>query len=174
MNKKSVSAPILHSASNVLRVVGSTEPHKAGAVGNVVPPAISTGYTERNSCEPDQGKINLITKLRLLFQESLLKPRSNWDATCTRVAVDPSATLGDYATAFFHGLELHGARRFQALVSQSVATSFDESWLVQIVRQLQAGNIENAHYLVATRVQHPGRRRLLFLAEGLAAGLNRS
>ena len=45
-------------------------------------------------------------KLRLLFQHSLLKPRSNWDAACTLIAVDPKATLEDYATAFFHGLEI--------------------------------------------------------------------
>lgn len=174
MNKQKFCAPMFLRTSNGCEAAGLIATGEASASGNVTRLPITTRALERDDCEPDQGKINLVRKLRLLFQQSLLKPRCNWDAACTLIAADPKAKLEDYATAFFHGLEIHAVHRFRPFVTWSVRTSFDELWLVQIVGQVQAGNIENAHYLIATRVRHQGRRRLLFLAEGLAAGLTGS
>ena len=174
MEERKACARISLRTSNGCEVASTSAANKAGASWNVTSLGIKVRAFQRDDAEPDEGKINLVRKLRLLFQQSLLKPRCNWDGICIQVAAGLNVTLGDYATAFFHGLELYGVRRFQPFVSRSAEASFDESWLVQIVRQLQAGNIENAYYLIATRVRPAGRRRLLLLAQGLAAGLTRT
>lgn len=124
--------------------------------------------------KPDDATVRLVAKLRLLLQQSLLQPRCDWDKAFMLVTADPNAPMERYATVFFHGLEVHGARHFQFFASRSVEMSGDEMWMAQLVSQLQGGDTENARYLIAIRVRHAGRRRLLVLAEGLARGLTKS
>jgi hypothetical protein len=121
---------------------------------------------------PDRQTIHLVVALRLLLQQSLLKPRQDWDKACMLIAAAPDSPLQCYAAAFFQGIEILGTRRFQFFVPQSLEVSNDEMWLVQLITQLKAANIQNARILVALRVQQRGRRRLLFLADGLTRGLN--
>ena len=113
----------------------------------------------------------LVRRIRILFQQSLLKPRQDWDKACLLIAADPNVTLERYACAFFHGIEVHGRQRFQFFMPQSQEISENEMWIVSLITQLQAADFANARYLTALRIEQPGRRRLLFIAAGLVRGL---
>jgi hypothetical protein len=121
--------------------------------------------------EPDDSTRRLVRRLRLLLQQSLLRPRQDWDKACMLIAAEPDVTLDRYAAAFFHGLEVHGRRTFHFFMPQADEISDDEMWMVRLVTQLQAEDMMNARYLVALRVEQAGRRRILFLARGLAMWL---
>lgn len=123
-------------------------------------------------CAIEAKTAALVSRLRFLLQQSILKPRQDWDKACMLIAADPNVTLERYATAFFHGLEVQGIRRFRFFNVEAVEVSTDEMWMIQLLTQLQAENYASARYLAALRIKPQGRRRLLFLAEGLARGLN--
>lgn len=116
----------------------------------------------------------LVRRIRMLFQQSLLNPRQDWDKACLLIAADPNVTLERYACAFFHGIEVHGRQRFQFFMPQSQEISENEMWIVSLITQLQAADFANARYLTALRIEQAGRRRFLFLAAGLARGLTSS
>jgi hypothetical protein len=59
--------------------------------------------------------------------------------------------------------------RFFNAKAQSV--SEDEMWLARLLQALNAEDYANARYLMALRISPDGRRRLMFLAQGLAATL---
>jgi hypothetical protein len=102
---------------------------------------------------------------------SLLQPRNDWDQACLLIAASPSAALERYACAFFHGLEVHGSRGWQFFVDAAESASADEMWIVRLILRLQVEDDANARYLIATRIKPAGRRRMLFLASGLARSL---
>jgi hypothetical protein len=143
----------------------------SGYAGNVV--VLRPGRLEHPVMQPqpDDSTKGLVLKLRLLLQQSLLRPRQDWDKACMLIAAEPDVTLDRYATAFFHGLEVHGRRTMQFFMPQAEEISDDEMWMVRLLTQLQAEDAMNARYLIALRVEPAGRRRILFLASGLARWL---
>jgi hypothetical protein len=120
---------------------------------------------------PDAETMALIRSLRRLLQGAFLQPRDALDHACILIAAEPSVSAERHAAAFFHGLEAFARRRLRFYTSKAGMASVDEMWLARLIRALQTGDSVNARYLLALRVEPAGRRRLLFLAQGLADAL---
>lgn len=120
---------------------------------------------------PDEAAMLLIGRLRRLMLRSLLQPRHDLDHACMLIAATPSASAERYSAAFFHGLECFARRKLRFYTSKALKASDDEMWLTRLMGALQTGDGCSAQYLLASRVEARGRRRLLFLAQGLANAL---
>jgi hypothetical protein len=121
--------------------------------------------------QPDHAALDLVRRLRPLLQLSLLQPRNDWDQACLLIAASRGAAVERYACAFFHGLEVHGSRGWQFFANPAESASGDEMWIARLILKLQVEDEANASYLIATRIKPAGRRRMLFLASGLARSL---
>jgi hypothetical protein len=126
---------------------------------------------ERRNAHPGADLMALIRRLRLLLQQSLLQPRDDLDHACILIAAEPSAAVERYAAALFHGLEHYARRQLRFYTGKASTASVDEMWLARLIQALQVRDGINSRYLLALRVEPEGRRRLLFLAQGLADGL---
>jgi hypothetical protein len=140
--------------------------------GNVV--ALRPGHAA--ATEPDRAAgvamqekhIELVRQLRLLHQRSLLKPRSDFDRACMLIAADETVSAELYAAALFHGIELYARRSLRFFNRSAVEASQDEMWLLRLLVALNEEDYSSARALIALRVEPQGRRRLMFLAQGLA------
>lgn len=121
--------------------------------------------------EVDEATRQLIVRLRVLLQQSLLRPREDLDKACMLISGDPNVTVERYAAAFFHGLEVHGRRGIRFFTPKAREISIDEMWMTRLLEAFQTRNDLNARYLLSLRVEPAGRRRLSFLANGLARAL---
>jgi hypothetical protein len=117
----------------------------------------------------DPATLELVRRLRVLLRQSQLRPRSDFDRACSLIAVDKSTTTERYANAFFQGLQLFAIRRLQFFPGKAETVSNDESWLARLLLTLKVEDYTSAKYLMALRIAPAGHRRLLFLAEKLAA-----
>jgi hypothetical protein len=161
-----------HNCGQASRVFSETQNASiADTARNVI--ALRPGILEHHVMQPqpDEDTRSLVRRLRLLLQQSLLRPRQDWDKACMLIAAEPNVTLDRYAAAFFHGLEVHGRRTLHFFMPQADEISDDEMWMFRLITQLQAEDEMNARYLIALRVEPAGRRRILFLAGGLARWL---
>ncbi|MDX2264959.1 MAG: hypothetical protein NW215_08300 [Hyphomicrobiales bacterium] len=113
----------------------------------------------------------MLASLRALFVASVLKPRGDFDRACLLIAGDRETSVERYATAFFHGLESFARRPLAFHSCSSESPSSDEMWMMRLLETLARGDASSARYLLATRIEHLGRRRMLFLAQGLAKSL---
>ncbi len=112
MNKQKVCATQLLRTSNGCEVGRLIATGETGAAENVTPLPITTRALEQHDCEPDPGKINLVRRLRLLFQQSLLKVMTGIGPVAARQprVRDCEAAAGDPTRLrSFH--RTHGAQR---------------------------------------------------------------
>jgi hypothetical protein len=121
--------------------------------------------------EPDERTLELVRKLRVLWRNSQLGGRADFDRACLLIAGDETTTVERYAAAFFQGTQIFARRRLKFFNTKSEAVSEDEMWLARILLSLQKGDYTSARYLTALRIAPAGQRRLMFLAQGLAARL---
>lgn len=119
----------------------------------------------------DAPTMALVRRLRGLLRGSLLQARDDLDHACILITAEPSVSAERYAAAFFHGLESFARRQLRFYTEKADMASVDEMWLARMIQALQIRDTVNARYLLALRVEPAGRRRLLFLAQGLADAL---
>lgn len=142
--------------------------------GNVVPFPGRSSHVPAVALAIDPAVMRMISKLRSLLYQSLLRPRKDFDHACMLISADENITMERYASAFFHGMELFGLRRLCFYPLSSIAVSDDEMWLARLLISLDKGDYTSARYLIALRAKSQGHRRLLFLAQGLAASMSAS
>jgi hypothetical protein len=138
------------------------------ANGRVIPFSRAAPSDRRTRSAPDARAAQLIRELRVLWRRSQLSRRDDFDRACLLIAEDEKATVERYAAAFFQGLQLFAYRSLRFFNAKSGAASDDEMWLARVLLALEAEDYTSAKYLMALRVAPEGRRRLLFLAQGLA------
>jgi hypothetical protein len=119
----------------------------------------------------DKHTLKLVENLRDLWIRAQLAGRGDFDRACLLIAGDESTTVERYASAFFQGAQIFARRRLTFFTTKSEAVSEDEMWLARILQALESGDYTSARYLIALRIAPDGRRRLLFLAQGLASHL---
>lgn len=152
---------------------GNAGEAEADCAGNVVRfPRESYALPAAPAVDP--AAMQMIVKLRLLLCQSLLRPRKNFDHACMLISADENITMERYASAFFQGMELFGLRQLCFYPVSSIAVSDDEMWLARLLISLDKGDYTSARYLIALRAKSQGHRRLLFLAQGLAALMSAS
>lgn len=119
----------------------------------------------------DERTLALIGALRRLWRRAQLSHIEDFDHACALIASDRSSSNERYSAAFFQGAQLFSLRRLTFYTAKSEAVSEDEMWLARLLQALYSQDHTSARYLMALRIAAPGHRRLMFLAQGLAAGL---
>jgi hypothetical protein len=120
---------------------------------------------------PDAETRWLLAALRDLWRRTQLSGRGDFDRACLLISGDETTTVERYASAFFQGAQIFARRRMTFFNSRSEAYSEDEMWLARILQALHNEDYTSARYLMALRIAPDGARRLMFLAQGLAARL---
>lgn len=119
----------------------------------------------------DDRMLALIARLRTLWRHSQLSGREDFDHACVLISGDDNTTIERYAAAFFQGTQLFALRRLKFFNAKAQAVSEDEMWVARLLMALYSEDYTSARYLMALRISPEGRRRLMFLAQGLAARL---
>jgi len=139
-------------------------------MGKVVP--FSGASSSVATAQPIDGKtLELVWALRDLWRRTQLAGRGDFDRACMLIAGDRDTTVERYASAFFQGAQIFARRRMQFFNAKSESVSDDEMWLARILQALHKADYTSARYLMALRIDLEGRRRLMFLAQGLSAHL---
>jgi hypothetical protein len=128
-------------------------------------------FVMRTNFEPDARTVDVVRRLRALWRHAQLSGREDFDRACFLIAGDDSTTIERYAVAFFQGTQLFALRRLRFFNTKSDAVSDDEMWLARLLLALYSEDHTSARYLIALRIAPAGRRRLMFLAQGLAVRL---
>lgn len=141
-----------------------------GAINNVIPFSGAASAPVATPA-PDRRTLELVRRLRVLWRHSQLSRRDDFDRACLLIAGDNTTTVERYASAFFQGAQIFARRRLRFFNGKSVSLSDDEMWLARILQALDCGDDVSARYLMALRIAPEGRRRLMFLAQGLTTHL---
>ncbi|WP_088343109.1 MULTISPECIES: hypothetical protein [Rhodomicrobium] len=138
--------------------------------GTVIPFSRETALPREES-PLDERTLALIGALRRLWRRTQLTRWEEFDHACFLIASDRNTGNERYSAAFFQGVQMFALRRLKFYTAKSQAVSEDEMWLARLLLALHSQDHTSARYLMALRIAAPGHRRLMFLAQGLAAGL---
>jgi hypothetical protein len=120
---------------------------------------------------PDERTQELVRRLRVLWRRSQLSGRDDFDRACVLIGGNDTTTVERYAGAFFQGAQIFAHKRLRFFNAKAGAVSEDEMWLARILQSLHNDDYASAQYLMALRIAPAGRRRLMFLAQGLTERL---
>ena len=112
--------------------------------------------------------------LRTSYQTSRTKPRHDLFAACDLLTCDRHVATTTYAEAILRTLPQTLGRRAIILRPGDVVVTFDESWLLALLRACGTGNRDNIAFLTNSRVKLRYRPNLLYLMSGLAKLLRSS
>ena len=112
--------------------------------------------------------------LRTSYQTSRTKPRHDLFAACDLLTCDRHVATTTYAEAILRTLPQTLGRRAIILRPGDVVVTFDESWLLALLRACGTGNRDNIAFLTNSRVKPRYRPNLLYLMSGLAKLLRSS
>ena len=110
----------------------------------------------------------LVAYLRRLARQAQLAAPVTVDHVCA--LVEP-AKPDAYGLALMRTLAAVAIRPLLFHPVPSVEASFDELWMVRLLRRLGAGDHGSAKLLIGRRISRFGQRPVAFLAQGLAARL---
>ena len=140
------------------------------AMSKVIPLACAS-IAPAEAIPLDAQTRSLVENLRGHWVRSQLAGRADFDRACMLIAGDESTTVERFASAFFQGAQIFARRRLTFFTTKTEAVSEDEMWLARILQAFAGGDYISARYLIALRIVPDGRRRMMFLAQGLASHL---
>lgn len=146
-------------------------PLASNSITDVVVPFTGISRTTGGVQPADEVTRSIISALRDLWRKTQLSGRGDFDRACLLIAGDEGITADRYASAFFQGAQIFAHRRMIFLNAKASSVSDDEMWLARLLQMLHGGDYASARYLLAMRIAPEGRRRLMFLAQGLASHL---
>jgi hypothetical protein len=100
---------------------------------------------------------------RLVAQKARSKPRAHLFEACALLHADRSASLDAHADALMRCLGEALDRMPRLLAPQEAEVSFDEAWLISLVRASSRQDRASVSFLLASRVAPPHRRLIGFL-----------
>lgn len=116
------------------------------------------------------GDVRLLDALRDLARRAQLSPPLLPEHVCSlKTPSSPQA----YGLALMRNLNAMALRPLVFHPRGAVEASFDEAWLLRLLRCLQGGDPASARLLIGGRIGHYGRRTVGWLALGLAERLER-
>lgn len=136
----------------------SARPDRADAGRGPFPGAVLLSAADRH----------VLRRLRRMARQAQLSSPIAIDHACSLIA--PSGP-DEYGLALMRTLNAVALRPVNFHPVGAEETTFDELWLMRLLRCLQAGDVSSARLLIDTRTQRIGRRAVAFLAQGLAARL---
>lgn len=114
----------------------------------------------------------LLERLRCAAMRASCSARLDLFRACACLSADPDRSRAAFADALLRtlGQGLHRGPVFYRPGSPDL--SFDERWLLALLRAFRVNDLDSATFLVASRVKKPERRSLSFLARGVAGVLD--
>lgn len=112
-----------------------------------------------------------MTALRALLAESRLSGDNDVDGAFARLTMAPAPDGAAFGVLLFHSLPLATERRMTFFCRVCPNASADEWWLLRLLEALDGGDAVNTAALLGFRIRKSWRRRIRFLAAGLAARL---
>lgn len=107
--------------------------------------------------------------LRDLLAKSRLEGDNDLEGAYARLASEPNADGAAFGVTLFHTLAQATDRRLEFFCRICPKASEDELWLLRLIDSLHRCDIANVDALIGFRVRKEWRRRIRFLAAGLAA-----
>jgi hypothetical protein len=107
----------------------------------------------------------LLEHLRRLARHAQLSAPLGLETTCS--LIEPGSAVS-YGTALMRALAVVASRSLVFHPHGAGEASFDELWLLRLLRCLESGDTDSARLLIGGRVGRIGRRTVTFLARGLA------
>ena len=106
--------------------------------------------------------------LRTSYQTCRTKPRHDLFAACDLLTFDRRVATTTYAETILRTLPQTLGRRPMILRPGDVVVTFDESWLLALLRACGTGNRDNIAFLATSRVKPLYRSNLLYLMSSLS------
>ena len=120
----------------------------------------------------NEAQAHRLTVLRELLAASRLQGRQDIERAFMALAVNASAPLEAYGVTLFHTLSAACSRRIAFHCRACPRASEDEWWLLRLLEALERRDILNVEALLGFRIKKAWRRRVRFLAAGMAQRLN--
>ncbi len=119
----------------------------------------------------DADDRQLLGCLRAFARKAKLAPRLDLDLACALItpASDRAETV--YGSTLLRALDALATRSVMFHMGFDAKPSFDELWLLRIVRLFQQGDEAGARFLIAGRVPAQSRHKIAFLASRFAQSL---
>ena len=95
------------------------------------------------------------------------------ERVCALLQVQPRAAAEAYGAALIRLMPKALGRRVVFHRPHSGAPSFDEAWLLGLLRSAREGDEDSLRFAIASRAGRQFRAPMRFLAEGLAARIDR-
>ena len=112
--------------------------------------------------------------LRTSYQTCRTKPRHDLFEACDLLTCDRHVATTTYAEAILRTLPQTLGRRPMILRPGDIVVTFDESWLLALLRACGTGNRDNIAFLANSRVKPLYRPNLLYLMSSLSQLLRSS
>lgn len=132
---------------------------------------IAQGGREAAPLALSAGDEALLKRLRLFARHARLAARIDLDRACALIAPDPEQAAEVYGCTLLRALDAEATRPVVFHPGCAAPASFDEMWLLRIVRLFQSGDEAGARFLIAGRVTPHARRKVAFLAARFAQSL---
>jgi len=109
-----------------------------------------------------------LARLRRLAAEARLSRRTEPQGLCAALEADPAEDPDKYGAALLQILPLAAGRSITLHRIGAVSHSFDERWLIGLIRALRAEDWVNVNFALASRISRHFQRRVRYLAENFA------
>lgn len=106
--------------------------------------------------------------LRSSYQTCRTKPRRDLFVACDLLTCDRHFATTTYADAILRTLPQTLGRRPMILRPGDIVITFDESWLLALLRAFGTQNSDNIAFLVSSRVKSAYRPNVIYLMSNLA------
>lgn len=140
------------------------------ALRRISPCDVGTSGDSAWRCDDDLSRRDwtLLRKLRGLARTAQLSAPIAVHHACS--LIDPAGPE-QFGLALMRTLDAVASRPMRFHPVGAAEVSFDELWLVRLLRCLEADDTASARFLIDTRTQRLGRRAVAYLAQGLAKRL---
>lgn len=112
-----------------------------------------------------------IEMLRDCLSTARLAGRDDIDRICARIVCTAPTTAQRYGVALFQALPDAARQRLVFHGAGSPSLSDDETWLLRLIRSVEAGDQANIAALLGFRIKPSHQRRIRFLVAGFAKSL---
>ena len=120
--------------------------------------------------EPEGEELSV---LRRLACRARLSRREEPERMCALLQAQPAAEAEAYGEALLRMLPVALGRRVTFHRPGAGSCSFDEAWVLALLRSIRADDGDSVRFALASRISRHMQRQVRFLAEGFACRIDR-
>lgn len=117
---------------------------------------------------PPDAESETLRALRRIAGQSRLTRFQDPEAACNLLQTQPAAAAEAYGAALLRLLPKAMGRRVVFHRPGAGPCSFDEAWLLALLRAVRRGDQDSLHFALASRVERRFHAPIKFLVDGLA------